>query len=231
MNIAENRFKVTSEDNSPCVYIIYNIDNEKVYVGESKTPIKRWSQHRYKLSNGIHENKEMQKDFDNGNNFVFSRFFDYTEDRDESLRYYELATMDIWKDNGSKLYNKEANGNIKNLLKFSTKSWELHCLMERKRDEYYKKYFGCTYHQLRKFDQLSRKKNGNYMQWKIKWFNKERKIAMEKEKRLERKNLLKTHEKVSLYIKKDVYKKLKEITYYPEKYISKLVEKAVMEET
>ena len=136
--------------------------------------------------------------------------------------------MKIFRENGFELYNSETDKQIEQLLKFNSRKWELHCLMENKRDDYYRKYFGCTYYQFTTWDMLS-KKNGNdsYLKWKIELFNEKRKEEIKKDEREERKQFLREHKKVSLYVKKDIYEKLKNITDNPEEYINKIIKESI----
>ena len=228
MNISSERFEITTREKTPCIYAILNNQNYKVYVGQSRHPDRRACQHIFSLKNGTHQNLEMQKDFDKGHNFSFCRLKTYSEDEDETMRFYELKYMKIFRENGFELYNSETDKQIEQLLKFNSRKWELHCLMENKRDDYYRKYFGCTYYQFTTWDMLS-KKNGNdsYLKWKIESLNEKRKEEIKKEEREKRKQFLREYKKVSLYVKKDIYEKLKNITDNPEEYINKIIKESI----
>ena len=216
----------TTKDKTPCIYAIINNENYRAYIGESRQPINRFYQHLRTLKNGTHANKELQKDYDKGNSFIFKRLREYKVDDEETIRYYELLYMDIFREQGIELYNSETAEQVKSLLKYESKEWKLHCLMERKRDEYYKKYFGVAYRQLRTFDMLSKQKGrGDYFKYKAEYFTKQRKQEIEIEEKEKRKQFLKEHKKISFYIKKDIYEKLETITDNPEEYICKAIEK------
>ena len=45
------------------IYIIKNLENNRVYVGETLDVVRRWTEHLQKLQDGKHNNKELQKDF------------------------------------------------------------------------------------------------------------------------------------------------------------------------
>ncbi|MCU7556568.1 NUMOD3 domain-containing DNA-binding protein [Macrococcus capreoli] len=53
------------------LYRISNLVNDKVYFGISSQVEKRFGHHRRTLSYGTHGNKEMQKDYDDGVEFIF----------------------------------------------------------------------------------------------------------------------------------------------------------------
>lgn len=172
MTISEKQFTTTTKEETPCIYAILNKDNRRVYVGETKTPIRRMQQHKIGLKSGTHPNKAMQEDFNKGNRFVFYRLMSCAEDDVETMRYNELKYMEICRRNGFLLYNNESDKQIKKLLRYNSSAWEMHCLMERKRDEYYKKYFGATsYCQFLSYYRMAeRKGDSSYWEYKIKWF-------------------------------------------------------------
>ena len=85
----------TTKDKTPCIYAIINNENCRAYIGESRQPINRFYQHLRTLKNGTHANKELQKDYNKGNSFIFKRLREYREDDEETIRYYELFYMDI----------------------------------------------------------------------------------------------------------------------------------------
>lgn len=225
LSILSNQFTATAKDKTPCIYAIINNENNRVYVGESKTPIRRMEQHIIGLKSKTHPNKELQSDFNKGHTFVFCRLKDYTEDEPETMRYYELERMSIYRQNGIELYNSETDEQINNLLRFNSSDWKMHCLMERKRDEYYRKYFGCTYFQFRTWDMISKQKGSDdYLPWKIQCFNEKRIEEIKKEEREKRRKFLKEHKKISFYIKKNIYDKLESVTDNPEEYINMMIE-------
>ena len=224
----ERRFTITTKDENPCIYAILNNKNFRIYVGESKKPMIRFSQHESALKAGIHANKELQRDYDDGDSFTFLKLRDYEEDEIETIRYYELLYMDMCRENGIELYNYETAGQVKRLLKYESSEHRLHCLMENKRDEYYKKYFGVTYQQLTTFDMLSKQNGrGDYFKYKIEYFTKQRKEEIEREEKDKRIQFLKDHKKISFFIRKDILEKLETITDNPEEYICKTIEKLI----
>ena len=58
---------------NPVVYIIKNIINEKVYIGSSITPVKRFNVHKFELRNNKHGNKHLQRAWNKygESNFIF----------------------------------------------------------------------------------------------------------------------------------------------------------------
>lgn len=228
--IIDGQFTITTKEETPCIYAIFNNENRRVYVGESKTPMIRYRQHITGLRTGTHANKELQSDFNKGHNFTFYRLMRYGDDEIESMRYHELRCMYTCRKEGYKLYNSETDKQIIELLKFNSYDWKIFCLMENKRNEYYKKYFGCTYYQfITYYDMDKRKGQNSYMRYKIEWFNKKRKEEIEKEQKDKRKQFLRENKKISFYIKKDIYEKIKEISDNPEEYINNIIEKSVLD--
>ena len=218
----------TTKDKTPCIYAIINNENRRVYIGESKQPINRFYQHLRTLKNGTHANKELQKDYNKGNSFIFKRLREYKEGDEETIRYYELLYMDIFREQGIELYNSETIEQVKSLLKYESKEWKIHCLMERKRNDYYRKYFGVTYCQFITYDMLSRKNgSGDYFKNNISMFYEKRKKETEREEKEKRKKFLNEHKKISLFVKNDVFESLKAITDNPEEYITKVIENIV----
>lgn len=232
------RIKTTTKDETPCIYALFNNNNQRIYIGQSKKPMIRFASHKNALKAGTHQSKELQEDYNKGHSFTFYKIWDYFEDDTETMRYRELSAMDLCRKKGYLLYNSETDSRIKNLLKFDSQAWKLHCEMERKRDEYYKKYFGCTYYQFCAWDMMDRQKGkNNYMKYKMEWFVRarekeieEEKKKIEMEKRRETRKLLSGSKKISFYIKKDTYKILTSITNEPEKYINNLIEAALKKE-
>ena len=98
------------------IYIIKNIENNRVYVGETLDVVRRWTEHLQKLQDGKHNNKELQKDFS-----IFGKgaFEFYVETFvDESVNYnqtyikillllLERKTINKYKQDGYTLYNME----------------------------------------------------------------------------------------------------------------------------
>lgn len=218
----------TTKDKTPCIYAIINNENGRAYIGESRQPINRFYQHLRTLKNGTHANKELQKDYDKGNSFIFKRLREYKVDDEETIRYYELFYMDIFREQGIELYNRETAEQVKRLLKYESKEWGIHCLMERKRNEYYRKYFGVTYYQFITYDMMNKQKgSGDYFEYNISMFYEKRKKETEREENERRKEFLNEHKKISLFVKNDIFESLKTITDNPEEYITKVIENIV----
>ena len=100
--------------------------------------------------------------------------------------------------------------------------------MERKRNEYYRKYFGVTYYQFITYDMMSKQKGlGDYFEYNISMFYEKRKKETEREEKERRKEFLNEHKKISLFVKNDIFESLKTITDNPEEYITKVIENIV----
>ena len=98
------------------IYIIKNIENNRVYVGETLDVVRRWTEHLQKLQDGKHNNKELQKDFNIYGKGVFEFYVETFVD--ESINYnqtyikillllLERKTINKYKQDGYTLYNME----------------------------------------------------------------------------------------------------------------------------
>lgn len=68
-----NQFEIINEDVSvkqPCVYIIKNINNDKIYIGSTINFRKRAKEHKRHLEKNSHVNKYLQKSYNKGNKFT-----------------------------------------------------------------------------------------------------------------------------------------------------------------
>lgn len=75
-----------SFDHGAVVYCLKNTRNGKVYIGKTTNFFMRMTQHRVQLQNGSHPNKEMQADFDNGDDFLVICLFRYPAISEEYMR-------------------------------------------------------------------------------------------------------------------------------------------------
>ena len=98
------------------IYIIKNIENNRVYVGETLDVVRRWTEHLQNLHDGKHNNKELQKDFNIFGKGVFEFYVETFVD--ESINYnqtyikillllLERKTINKYKQDGYTLYNME----------------------------------------------------------------------------------------------------------------------------
>lgn len=69
--IMKSRFLIPVSCSFAGVYVIVNAKNKKCYVGSSKNISNRINQHISQLKNNKSPVDEMQKDFNNGDNFIF----------------------------------------------------------------------------------------------------------------------------------------------------------------
>ena len=115
-----NTLKGKPKTNGTGIYMIYNADNHKVYIGATRNFHKRWIQHSGDLTKGRHHSIEMQKDFDKGDSmwfFVLERECDSVSNVE--LRNREWMHMLAFDDKRFLLYNKKESPNqIKRLLFF-----------------------------------------------------------------------------------------------------------------
>jgi group I intron endonuclease len=77
------------------IYIIRNIINNNIYIGQSSNLNKRKFSHFYELRKNIHANTHLQNSFKkyNEKNFIFEIIL-YCEVKE--LTYYEQSLVDIW---------------------------------------------------------------------------------------------------------------------------------------
>lgn len=94
--------------------MIYNINNNKVYIGQTHNFRNRAVQHKSDLTRNTHRCKEMQKDFNEGMEFYFVILKDVGETCDnEELLLLEKQYMYCFYDKCMKLYNHETKEVIK----------------------------------------------------------------------------------------------------------------------
>ena len=98
------------------IYIIKNIENNRVYVGETLDVVRRWTEHLQKLQDGKHNNKELQKDFNiygkGALEFYVEIFIDKSVNYNQTyikilLLLLERKTINKYKQDGYTLYNME----------------------------------------------------------------------------------------------------------------------------
>ena len=73
------------------VYAIWNLNNQKVYIGSSKNIKSRIGSHLTKLRNKKHEISDMQKDYDKGDNFIIFKVLEVADVK--NLRYFEYISI------------------------------------------------------------------------------------------------------------------------------------------
>lgn len=98
------------------IYIIKNLENNRVYVGETLDVVRRWAEHLQKLHDGKHNNKELQKDFNIFGKGVFEFYVEIFLDKSVNynqtyikilLLLLERKTINKYKQDGYTLYNME----------------------------------------------------------------------------------------------------------------------------
>ena len=113
---ADNKRAKTSEAKSKakgiaCVYKIENTVTGKVYVGETTWKHSRWTRHKSQLVSGKHDNKNMQKDFNEYGieSFTFS-IVKVVKSKDKTeLIEEEENTIKLLIKEGKTLYNIQKN--------------------------------------------------------------------------------------------------------------------------
>lgn len=106
------QFQINKYSNYPGVYILVNLDKEKVYVGSTRDILRRLKEHEAKLRKHKHENAEMQQDYDSGDMFIAYpltkvHLLDSRCNKDANLRYFEKIAIEKFKANIPEFgYNK-----------------------------------------------------------------------------------------------------------------------------
>ena len=87
------------------VYIITNVENNKVYIGSTKDFKRRWDGHRYNLRGGTHGNSHLQSSWNKYSESVFEFSVLEYVDNIEELVGVEQLWMDRYRREGISLYN------------------------------------------------------------------------------------------------------------------------------
>lgn len=112
----ENIFEIP-KSNGTGIYMIYNADKHKAYIGQTTNFKQRATMHRQQLIAGTHSNKEMQDDFNNGCKFAFAILETKENNIDSSkLLLREKQYIYAFRDKSIKTYNQETNEQIKQNL-------------------------------------------------------------------------------------------------------------------
>ena len=92
------------------IYMIRNLSNNKVYIGQSTNINRRWNDHKIKLKNNIHYNEHLQKSY----NKYGEKFFQYSilcETSKENLNELESYYIQKYQSDNSKYgYNQTLGG-------------------------------------------------------------------------------------------------------------------------
>lgn len=89
-------------DTQAVIYCIENVNNGKLYIGQTTNFAKRMKQHAGQLANGSHFNNTLQEDYNNGDEFEIGCIFRYGlcgEDvkfRERTLRFVEYLCIVLY---------------------------------------------------------------------------------------------------------------------------------------
>lgn len=119
------------KDNKSGVYAIINQRNGRKYIGSSLNLKSRAYTHRMAIQNGRHNNPEIQKDVENGDNFVF-KIIEFTNEnicikRSEikcRTQLLEYKTIKNAMELGEQLYNQESMAVVSGRLSAEQKEFE-----------------------------------------------------------------------------------------------------------
>lgn len=112
----ENIFEIPKSNKSG-IYMIYNVDLNKVYIGQTNNFYQRASFHKQQLLSDSHFNHELQDDFNNGCKFSFT-ILENLNNKDEML-LREKQYIYAFREKSVKTYNQETNEQIKDKLFFA----------------------------------------------------------------------------------------------------------------
>lgn len=147
------RFRINENSDFPGVYIIVNMDNQKVYIGSTRNIRKRLKEHLYSLKREKHSSSAFQKDFDSGNSFIaypLTRVELLPKHlKDHNLRHFEYIAIKMFDSaNPEKGYNKANHkaesyelGNIKRANSQFNDFFEVKEKSKTKAELYYKEYY------------------------------------------------------------------------------------------
>jgi len=103
---AKNRAKKKSEQPN-CIYQIKNLENNKVYIGETTRGEVRWKEHLRDLRGNRHPNKLLQEDFDKYGEeaFEWTILKEFDDEDKNTLLLEEARTIQQFITEGVELYN------------------------------------------------------------------------------------------------------------------------------
>lgn len=156
------QFRICNNCNFSGVYAILNIKNNKIYVGSSRNIKRRLANHKTLLLHGKSKIKEMQEDYNKGNNFIAYvitpvRIREEKYCKDDDLRYFEKKAIEKFNATNPEIgYNKKYNTGTETLKELRAIKWSQN-----------------------KFDMFRNQRHYGYIQEKKDW-NKERKNFIKK---------------------------------------------------
>lgn len=87
------------------IYIITSTENSRVYIGSTVNFKNRWKHHRVSLRRGVHSNPHLQRAWNKYGEDTFEfGVLEYLDDPEE-LHLAEQFWMDVYQEEGKKLYN------------------------------------------------------------------------------------------------------------------------------
>ena len=109
----ENKEKITEKakkkrlEQANCVYRIKNLENNKVYIGETIRGEGRWKRHLQELRIGEHANKPLLEDFNKHGEeaFEWSILKEFESEDKDALRLEEARAIQRYLEDGVELYN------------------------------------------------------------------------------------------------------------------------------
>ena len=111
----KNTFKIPKTKNCG-VYMIFNFNNKKIYVGQTENLNRRAYQHLHHLKSGTHPHKDLLTDYQNGDMLYFAVLEENKNFTHEELIHLERIYMLSFLEDYCKLYNEETKEELKDLL-------------------------------------------------------------------------------------------------------------------
>lgn len=99
------------------IYMLMNISNHRVYIGETHNFKQRAQTHLGQLRSKKHSNEQLQSDFDDGCDFIFTileNMGSYCETEKRTMR--ERLYIYSFRDRGVKLYNQDTREHLEKRL-------------------------------------------------------------------------------------------------------------------
>jgi|11BtaG_2_1085332.scaffolds.fasta_scaffold00420_5 hypothetical protein len=121
--ITEKKTKKRSEEPN-CVYQIKNLENIKVYIGETIRGESRWKRHLRCLKGNCHANKPLQEDFNKYGEeaFEWSILKEFEIENKDILLLEEARTIQQYIQDGVELYNVQLTNKQLKMLEEDKKS-------------------------------------------------------------------------------------------------------------
>lgn len=134
MNKNKEQFLGIPNSKESGIYMIYNIYKHKAYIGQTHNFRNRALSHKRNLKSGTHSNRQLQKDYNDGDNFIFSIIHITKSETD--LRILESEYIYAFQRRYVKLYNCETKEQIENFLFYDLVLPQIKIIEENLREKF-----------------------------------------------------------------------------------------------